>query len=83
MFPLSNPGILTFDGQHTNEQGTQTLVRVIAREMLRWKDMWRQAVADGGVGTRSGHRHGDMKRRRREEREKEIELEDEKRMREG
>ena len=78
MFPLSNPGILTFDGQHTNEQGTQTLVRVIAREMLRWKDMWRQAVADGGVGTRGGHRHGDMKRwrnkriakRRKEEMEK-------------
>ena len=67
-------GILTFDGQHTNEQGTQILVRVIAIEVLRWKDMWRRT--DG-----SGHRHGDMKRRRREEREREMEEEDEKRRR--
>jgi hypothetical protein len=34
-------GLLTFDGQHTNEKGTKILVGLIAREILRWKDLWK------------------------------------------
>lgn len=33
-------GILTFDGQHTNERGTSILTGLIAREISRWGDMW-------------------------------------------
>jgi hypothetical protein len=33
-------GILTFDGSHTNERGTKVLVNHLAREIVRWKDLW-------------------------------------------
>jgi hypothetical protein len=33
-------GILTFDGQHTNERGTSILTGLMAREIARWDGMW-------------------------------------------